>query len=137
GYLDDDGRLWFYGRKSHRVQLADCCLYTEPCELVFNQHPAVYRSALIGVRSRDGANQPVIVVELEAGKQPRTEAERTRLIGELLELGARAPITAAIRTVLFHPSFPVDIRHNAKIFREKLAVWAQAQLRHSSPSKLC
>ena len=29
-----------------------------------------------------------------------------------------------IETFLFHPSFPVDIRHNAKIFREKLAVWA-------------
>jgi olefin beta-lactone synthetase len=25
---------------------------------------------------------------------------------------------------MIHPSFPVDIRHNAKIFREKLAVWA-------------
>ncbi|MEO7910689.1 MAG: fatty acid CoA ligase family protein, partial [Roseiflexaceae bacterium] len=129
GYLDDDGRLWFYGRKSHRVQLADTCLYTEPCELVFNQHAAVYRSALVGVRSRDGSNQPVIVIELEAGRQPRSTAEHTRLIGELLALGARAPMTAAITTVLFHPSFPVDIRHNAKIFREKLAVWAYERLR--------
>jgi acyl-CoA synthetase (AMP-forming)/AMP-acid ligase II len=129
GYLDSEGRLWFYGRKSHRVQLADTCLYTEPCELVFNQHPAVYRSALVGVRLRDGTNQPVIIIELEAGKQPGTKAERTRLIGELLALGARSPMTAAITTVLFHRSFPVDIRHNAKIFREKLAVWAQAQLK--------
>jgi hypothetical protein len=32
-------------------------------------------------------------------------------------------------TVLFHPSFPVDIRHNAKIFREKLAVWAARRVR--------
>ena len=29
-----------------------------------------------------------------------------------------------VKTILYHPSFPVDIRHNAKIFREKLAVWA-------------
>lgn len=129
GYLDDHGRLWFYGRKSHRVQLADTCLYTEPCELIFNQHPAVYRSALVGVRSRNRATQPVIVIEPEAGQQPRSAAERTRFVGELLALGARAPMTAAITIVLFHPSFPVDIRHNAKIFREKLAVWAQAQLR--------
>ena len=34
-----------------------------------------------------------------------------------------------IRTILFHRSFPVDIRHNAKIFREKLAVWATRRLR--------
>ena len=26
-----------------------------------------------------------------------------------------------------HPKFPVDIRHNAKIGREKLAVWAARQ----------
>jgi hypothetical protein len=30
--------------------------------------------------------------------------------------------------VLMHPAFPVDIRHNAKIGREKLAVWARAEL---------
>jgi len=34
----------------------------------------------------------------------------------------------AINTILYHPGFPVDIRHNAKIFREKLAVWATAQV---------
>ena len=33
-----------------------------------------------------------------------------------------------IRTILFHPSFPVDARHNAKIFREKLAEWATRKL---------
>ena len=33
------------------------------------------------------------------------------------------------QTILFHPSFPVDIRHNSKIFREKLAVWAARKLR--------
>ncbi|MEI7771775.1 MAG: fatty acid CoA ligase family protein, partial [Chloroflexales bacterium] len=52
GYLDDQGRLWFYGRKSHRVEAAAGPLYTEPVELVFNQHPAVFRSALVGVGGR-------------------------------------------------------------------------------------
>jgi hypothetical protein len=33
-----------------------------------------------------------------------------------------------IETFLCHPGFPVDIRHNAKIGREKLAVWAARQL---------
>ncbi len=28
-------------------------------------------------------------------------------------------------TILFHKSFPVDIRHNCKIFREQLADWAE------------
>ena len=47
---------------------------------------------------------------------------------ELLATGANNPHTRDIQTVLFHPGFPVDIRHNAKIFREKLAVWAEGQL---------
>ena len=38
-------------------------------------------------------------------------------------------LTRDINNILFHPAFPVDIRHNAKIFREKLAPWAKEQLK--------
>ncbi|MBI5239441.1 MAG: AMP-binding protein [Elusimicrobia bacterium] len=113
GYFDDRGRLWFCGRKSHRVG----GLFTIPCEGVFNQHPAVRRSALVGVPSG-----PVLCVELERG------ADEARVRRELLETARRFEHTKAIRTVLFHPAFPVDIRHNAKISREKLAVWAQRRI---------
>jgi acyl-CoA synthetase (AMP-forming)/AMP-acid ligase II len=127
GYLDEQGRLWFYGRKSQRVTLADRTLYTEPCELVFNQHAQVRRSALVGVKNPDGSIRPVIVVEPHKEKMPRTAEERAGFIAELLALGAAHPETAEITTVLFHPSFPVDIRHNAKIFREQLAAWAETE----------
>ena len=36
--------------------------------------------------------------------------------------------TREIAHILFHPAFPVDVRHNAKIFREKLAEWAARTL---------
>jgi len=36
--------------------------------------------------------------------------------------------TAKVRAFLRHPGFPVDIRHNAKIGREKLATWATRTL---------
>ncbi len=36
--------------------------------------------------------------------------------------------TQHIDTFLIHPGFPVDIRHNAKIGREQLAVWAAERL---------
>ncbi len=52
GYLDDQGRLWFCGRKSHRVILAGETLFTIPCEAIFNTHPAVARTALVGVNRR-------------------------------------------------------------------------------------
>ena len=55
--------------------------------------------------------------------------EQIRIRGELLKIGAAHAHTRAIRDIHFHPDFPVDIRHNAKIFREKLAVWAEERLR--------
>ncbi|NJM06669.1 AMP-binding protein [Candidatus Gracilibacteria bacterium] len=125
GYLDAGGRLWFYGRKSHRVETALGPLYTEPVEKVFNQHPRVYRSALVGIAAQHGLKTPVLIVEPEAGQMPKTAEERARFVSELRILGADYSMTAAISRFMFHPSFPVDIRHNAKIFREQLAEWAE------------
>ena len=64
GYLDDHGRLWFCGRKAHRVITTEGVMYTIPCEALFNQHPAVRRSALVGIGSV-GKQVPVIIVELQ------------------------------------------------------------------------
>lgn len=124
GYLDQRGRVWFCGRKSHRVQTAEGTLFTIPCEAVFNTHPAIYRTALVGVGPKD-SQRPVLCVELESG----TTVDRASLQRDLLVLADSQPHTRTIRTFLFHPAFPVDIRHNAKIFREKLAVWAARQTR--------
>ncbi|UCD78117.1 MAG: AMP-binding protein [Desulfobacterales bacterium] len=125
GWLDETGRIWFCGRKTHRVITESETLYTIPCEAIFNNHPQVFRSALVGVGPRF-QQRPVICIE-----QHRSHAgkNKTRLKEELLELAAANRLTKSIRTVLFHKSFPVDIRHNSKIFREKLAVWAQQKLK--------
>eukprot|EP00456_Euglypha_rotunda_P024429 TRINITY_DN19_c0_g1_i4.p1 TRINITY_DN19_c0_g1~~TRINITY_DN19_c0_g1_i4.p1 ORF type:complete len:564 (-),score=114.53 TRINITY_DN19_c0_g1_i4:3948-5639(-) len=124
GYFDVQGRLWFCGRKSHRVVTAEGTLYTEPIEGIFNSHPAVFRSALVGVR-RAGKTEPVLCVEREVASRKTDTAQLTQ---ELLELGGKFEKTRMIRTILYHDAFPVDIRHNSKIFREKLAVWAEALL---------
>jgi len=124
GYLDAEGRLWFCGRKSHRVVTARGTLYTIPCEAVFNAHPEVYRSALVGVPAANGIG-PVLCVEREPSRPVRSWMEIER---ELREIAANHLHTRTIQTFLPHPSFPVDVRHNAKIFREKLAVWAARRL---------
>jgi acyl-CoA synthetase (AMP-forming)/AMP-acid ligase II len=124
GYFDAQGRLWFCGRKTHRVQTAHSTLFTEPCEAVFNMHPAVFRSALVGIQ-RNGHTTPILCVELEDHARQNDHGALQR---ELLALGSSQAHTQTIQTVLFHPRFPVDIRHNAKILREVLAVWAQKQL---------
>ena len=64
----------------------------------------------------------MLCVERDQDATPLTDEDTLRR--ELLALGAAHPHTRGIQTILFHPAFPVDIRHNAKIFREKLAVWA-------------
>jgi olefin beta-lactone synthetase len=124
GYLDELGRVWFCGRKSHRVVTRQGTLFTIPCEAVFNTHPRVHRSALVGVRQGD-ETLPVLCVELEKDAEG---TDRETLKKELLVLAASQPHTTSIMTFLFHPAFPVDIRHNAKIFREKLAIWATKRL---------
>jgi acyl-CoA synthetase (AMP-forming)/AMP-acid ligase II len=119
GRLDDAGRIWFCGRKSQRVGT----LYTVQCEGVLNAHPDVYRTALV---STDG--RPVVCVEPRAGV-PTTE--HPRIERELRSLAAGKPVTRTLETFLFHPSFPVDIRHNAKINREYLGRWAASRLRRA------
>ncbi len=124
GYLDHLGRLWFCGRKSHRVVTADRTYFTEQVEGVFNVHSAVFRTALVGIK-RDSVIEPVLCVELESCRRREPTAP---LIKELLEFGAKHEHTESIKTILFHDAFPVDIRHNSKIFREKLAVWAEGKV---------
>jgi acyl-CoA synthetase (AMP-forming)/AMP-acid ligase II len=124
GWRDAKGRFWFCGRKSHRVVQGETTHFTIPCEALFNTHPEVFRSALVGFGPK-GNQQPVICIEVEAdhGK------DLTNLNAQLLTLAQRNPLTVQIKNVLFHPGFPVDIRHNAKIFREKLAVWAAKKIK--------
>jgi acyl-CoA synthetase (AMP-forming)/AMP-acid ligase II len=139
GYFDPEGRLWFCGRKSHRVETVDGPLYTEQVEPVFNTHPEVHRTALVGLRCETctacrapsrrrvcDAQTPVLCVEAVAGA---ATSQHARILEELREIGARHPHTARVERFAFHPKFPVDIRHNAKIGREKLAIWAARRSR--------
>jgi len=118
GYLDAEGRLWFCGRQVERVETPAGTLFPEPCEQVFRRHPAVARCALVGLGERP-RQRPALVVEANLGA-----AAAESLAAELRTLAAAHPVTREIRTFLFHPRFPVDVRHNAKIHRLALARWA-------------
>lgn len=125
GWFDEQGRLWFCGRKSQRVRTEIGTLFTEQVEPVFNTHPRVRRTALVGV-GEAGRQRAVLCVELLPGVS-REEGEK--VIEELRHLGMGYVHTARIEDFLRHPAFPVDIRHNAKIGREILARWAAGQLK--------
>ena len=120
GWRDSKNRIWFCGRKSHRVTTPTGDMFTIPCEAIFNNHPGVFRSALVGVGAT-GRQMPVICIE----RTPEgRKMKKPDLLAELQELAGTSPLTRPIHNVLIHPGFPVDIRHNSKIFREQLAVWA-------------
>jgi len=125
GWIDQKGRIWFCGRKSHRVVSADKTLFTIPCESLFNQHQQVFRSALVGI-GPPGRQEPLICIEL---RKTDTGKNRDQLKDELLQIAAANELTQSIKTILIHKAFPVDIRHNSKIFREKLALWAEKKVK--------
>jgi len=140
GYRDSEGRLWFCGRKSQRVVTASGTLFTDCCEGVFNEHPDVARSALVGVGPA-GRQTPAIVIEPKPGRFP-CGPRGSSFAAELLDLfhASIANRQSKIENrqfpignwqsgqVLFHRSLPVDVRHNAKINREALARWAARRL---------
>lgn len=114
GYLDEKNRLWFLGRKAERVECASGTLYTEACEPIFNSHPDVFRSALIGL-GKAGNALPAIVVELRTGTP---KSRRASIPEELRALAQKFDTTKNLKTFFIFPKkFPVDVRHNAKIHR--------------------
>ncbi len=128
GYLDEQNRLWFCGRRGHRVVVKKTgkTYFSIPCESVFNKHNDVFRSALVGVFSASAQDYiPAMIIE------PIKEStiSQEQLLTELKRMGADSHLTCDITQYMVHPDFPVDIRHNAKIFREKLALWAEQKLK--------
>jgi acyl-CoA synthetase (AMP-forming)/AMP-acid ligase II len=128
GYFDTRGRLWFCGRKDHRVPTDVGVLFTEMCEAVFNNHPKVYRSALVGVRLTGEQFRPVVCVETYKKDGQLRRDGWAQLKDELQRMAHQYNHTRGINTFLYHSGFPVDARHNAKIRREEIAAWASIRL---------
>ena len=122
GYFDSQGRFWYCGRKSHRVETASGPLYTECVEGVFNAHRLMKRSALVGLGAK-GRQTPVLIVE------PKSEGDIPIIAQEMSKFAKHEnALTKRIKHFLPLAELPVDIRHNAKINRELLAEWVATKL---------
>lgn len=119
GYLDDQGRFWFCGRKSHRLETPSGRMFTVPCESIINSHAAIYRSALVAAGDK-GQQVPVMFAQPWPEKMPRGEGETAALIEELKLIAAKHWQTDGIEHFAIQEKLPVDIRHNSKIFRERM-----------------
>lgn len=123
GFVDDSGRLWFCGRKAHRVETSSGPLYSIPVEAVAEAHwPA--RAALVW-RGERPHQTPVVLLE-----HPVKAALARGVKMRMLELPSTSAVTDALTAVhgrsdfevrVYPQAFPVDRRHNAKIEREFLA----------------
>ena len=123
GYLDEQDRFWFCGRKSHRVLAEHGTMFTVPCEAIVNTHPRVYRSALVGL-GKAGSQESALVVEPLPEFWPDDKDSKQKLVDEVREICNQNWQTNRIDHVLLKETLPVDIRHNSKIFREQLREWA-------------
>lgn len=124
GYLDELGNLYFCGRQAHVVTYQGRSFYSVPIESVFNQHKMVRRSALVSLfNGRDIG----IIIEPHPEFWPESVGARRQFCGELRDLAKSHNLTTEIERFFVHRSFPVDSRHNAKIFRDKLSQWASSE----------
>lgn len=127
GYFDNNRDLWFCGRKDHRVETPKGTIFPVMVEGMANNHPRVFRSALVGVGER-GQQQPVLIVETKPGSLPEDEKGQEQLKRQILGRYDENELYKQIEEVLFLESFPVDPRHNVKIDRQELARWATEEL---------
>lgn len=122
GWLDEENKLWFLGRKVHRVRSEEKTFYSIQMESIFNQHPKIKRTALISLK-KNGSIEPALVIE-RFDKKTKLEEN---FLKELLVLKETQEFTKSINHFFLHESLPVDVRHNIKIDRVKLSKWAQDQ----------
>jgi acyl-coenzyme A synthetase/AMP-(fatty) acid ligase len=126
GHLDEDGRLWIEGRMAHLVTTpADVITPVGP-EQRIERMDAVDHAAVVGVGPK-GKQVAVAVVDAPAQEHGVASLEMHDAI--------RAASQLTLAAVLVVDQLPVDIRHNSKIDRGRVAEWASEVLAgHGSAS---
>ena len=122
GCVDNEGYLFYSGRVAHLVETPDQTYYSVPTEMIFNTMTKVRRSALV---SLGASEEPGIVIEPNPEFWPESDEARRIFLSELEDVAQSHALTKKIKWFFFHPNFPVDGRHNAKIFRDQLSLWAR------------
>ncbi len=117
-------------------------MYSVCCEAICEMSP-FYRAALVGIGER-GQQEPVMILEptfpgvpmayLDLKMRGALKSKFLKKYEETLLSTARlnakrSPLTEKIEKFLIIDAMPVDTRHNVKINREALAVWAKEQLK--------
>ncbi|BBE23051.1 hypothetical protein MN0502_19340 [Arthrobacter sp. MN05-02] len=120
GHFDADGRLWVEGRLGHVITAPEGVVTPVGLEQSLDALDGVRLAAVVGV-GPSGAQAVVAVVETTTpGRRPQL-AEASLAAAARDAAGGRGVDLAAVISV---PALPVDIRHNAKIDRARVAAWS-------------
>ncbi|MEO1496099.1 MAG: fatty acid CoA ligase family protein [Planctomycetota bacterium] len=135
GYFDEQERFWYCGRKSQRVVTEDGTLYTECVEAMFRQVTGVESAALVATGDDTKPHRVLVWTGMPADHlvarrgYPDKPEHRRPLSVELADVHAdRLSDITDTMSFLYRETLPTDIRHNSKIRREELALWAAKQL---------
>ena len=117
GHLDEQGRLWVEGRLVHVITTASGPVTPVGIEQRIEAATGVGSAAVVGV-GPVGTQQIVAVLALPDA------ARRRPLADPALAAAAREAAGVPLAAVLVSRELPVDIRHQAKIDRRRVADWA-------------
>ena len=121
GHFDNEGRLWVEGRVVHSIGTAHGVLTPLWIEQRFRSIDEVSAAAAVGVGPRGDQRLVAIVV-------PSVRIKRPRRASEHLAAAVRSTVEVDVVAVLEVPVLPVDKRHNAKVDRMRLRLWAEKVL---------
>jgi olefin beta-lactone synthetase len=127
GHLDAAGRLWVEGRLVHVITTADGPLTPVGVEQRIETESPVTAAAVVGVGP--SGTQQVVAVVVPGSPQP------VGLTKHELAGAVRAAAGVRLAAVLAVDALPVDIRHAAKIDRQRLARWAERVLAGGRPGR--
>ncbi len=127
GHFDEAGRLWVEGRLGHVMTAPGAVLTPVGVEHALEEIDGVRLAAVVGVGPA-GTQSVVAVLELDAqqGRKPKPALAAPELAAAARAAAAGAE--ASLAAVLTVPSLPVDIRHNSKLDRGRIARWAETTL---------
>ena len=127
GYVDEKERLWVVGRKSHRITRDGKDYYTLINEAPFRNLDGVLRCAMVGVPCPKMGQRMVIILQLDKKNIPKSLKSKKNRLQVLNSLAKEKNIP--VDAFLIFKKIPVDIRHNAKIKRNLLAITAAKKLK--------
>ncbi|WP_298044779.1 alpha/beta fold hydrolase [uncultured Citricoccus sp.] len=126
GHLDAEGRLWIEGRLQHVVATPAGPVAPGGPEARIDALDAVLRSAVVGVGPH--GTQAVVAVVEAAGNPDRGRVRPGLAPTDLAAAVRKAALPVPVAAVLVTDTVPVDIRHNSKVDRSRLARWADGVL---------